>query len=101
MEPHARRDIEFQIGMVHAMQSPKRRHRMKQHMLKVDDQVEENDTEGNTQPKRPTHRVENAPTSVFGDQCEADGGGRKEHPDKRGVDYDHAEISGPPATTFD
>ena len=40
VKAHARGHVEFQIGVMHAMQPPQRRHGMKQHMLQVDRKVE-------------------------------------------------------------
>ena len=48
----ARLDIEIDVGVMHPMQSPQHWHGMKQHMLKVDDEVEKDDRA--TKPITPT-----------------------------------------------
>ena len=41
MESQARGDVEFQISVMHAMQSPEHGHDVKHHMLAVDDDIEQ------------------------------------------------------------
>ena len=41
MEAHARRHVELEVGVVHAVQPPQRRHRVEQHVLQVDREIEQ------------------------------------------------------------
>ena len=40
MEPETGGHVELKIGMVHAMETPERRHRMKHHMLEIDGEIQ-------------------------------------------------------------
>ena len=45
-------DVDFEIGMMHPMQPPERRHRMEQHVLEIDGEVEDNDRQHHADPAR-------------------------------------------------
>ena len=62
METQPRGDIEFQIRVVHPMQSPQHRHGMKDHMLTVDHQIEQEHCDGDRDPSGQPDNVEQAPT---------------------------------------
>ena len=40
MKPRSRGDVHIDVGVVHAMQAPEDRHRVKQHMLQVDGEIQ-------------------------------------------------------------
>jgi hypothetical protein len=44
MEARAGRDVDVEVGVVHAMQPPQRRHGVEHHMLQVDGEVEQHDS---------------------------------------------------------
>ena len=46
------RDVEFEIGVMHAVQPPQRRHRMEQHVLQVDRKIEDDDRGHDGDPGR-------------------------------------------------
>ena len=50
MKPRSRRHIELEIGVVHAMQPPKGWHRMEEHMLEIDDEIEHDHRDGHGSP---------------------------------------------------
>ena len=51
MEPRTRRHVEVKIGVVHAVQPPKRRHRVEHHMLQIDREIEHQDRDGDPGPQ--------------------------------------------------
>ena len=51
MEAQPGGDIEFQIRVVHTMQPPQQRHGMKDHMLTVDRQIEQEHRDGDREPR--------------------------------------------------
>ena len=52
MKPHAGRDIEFEIGMMHPVQAPQRRHGMKQNVLKIDREIKHYHSDDHSGPSR-------------------------------------------------
>ena len=52
MEAHAGGHVELEIGMVHAVQPPERRHRMEQHVLEVDGEIEKDHRGDDGEPGR-------------------------------------------------
>jgi len=43
VKPCPRRQVELEIGVVHPVEPPERRHGMEQHVLQIDDKVEDDD----------------------------------------------------------
>jgi hypothetical protein len=74
------RHVEFQIGMMHAMQPPQRRHRVKQHVLEVDREIEHEDRNEQRKPIRQTDHVRQAEAARLGHECKTDSGRRKQNP---------------------
>ena len=44
-------DVEFEVGVMHAVQAPERRHGMEHHVLKVDREVEKHHARWNRNPR--------------------------------------------------
>ena len=86
---------------MHAMQPPQRRHGMKEDMLEIDREVEDDDRGNDADPRRKRHQVEQAPSARFGKESKADGGGRKYKADEQRVRHHDAEIVGPAPAASD
>jgi hypothetical protein len=95
MEAQTRRYVEFQVGVMHAVQAPQGWHGMKQHILEVDRKIEQHDGEQQSQPPRQGDCVEQSPTVCSGGQCETDRRRWKQHAHEHGVEADDAQIVGP------
>ena len=50
MEAQPGRDVEFEVRMVHPVQPPEQRHRVEQHVLKIDREIEADDRCRHFQP---------------------------------------------------
>jgi hypothetical protein len=64
METQARGDVELKISMLHAMQTPERRHGVKRCMLAIDDEIEEKHGGRDGEPRRQGGEVEEAQPCV-------------------------------------
>ena len=65
MEPPTGCDIEFEIGMVHPVQAPQRRHGMKQYVLKIDREIERDHSDDRSDPTRQRQAVEQGPNRAL------------------------------------
>ena len=66
MKADAGRNIEFEVGMVHAVQAPKGRHGVEQDVLEIDGQIEQDDADRDGYPSWNIEGVEQSPASGFG-----------------------------------
>jgi hypothetical protein len=66
VETQARGDVEFQIGMMHAMQAPEHGHGVKHDMLTIDDEIEEKHGGGDRDPRGQGDEIEQAPAMGLG-----------------------------------
>ena len=80
---------------MHAVKPPERRHRVEEHVLQIDREIEDHHRQHHGDP--PPHRdhVEDAKPLRLRNQRQADGGGRKQDADKERIDDHDAEIVGP------
>jgi hypothetical protein len=90
--------VEFEVGVMHAMQPPQRRHGVKEDMLEIDRKVEKDDRGNDRDPGRKRDCIEEAPGMRLGNECEAHGRRRKHEADEKRVHDHHAEIAGPAHT---
>jgi len=95
MEAQSGGHVEFEVGMMHAMQPPQRRHRMEEDMLEIDRKVEKNDRRKDSNRDRERNLIEQAPSMRLGNEGKANGRDRKHEADEQRVDHHHAEIAGP------
>ena len=98
MEAHAGGHIEFEIGVVHAVQPPQHRHGMEQHVLQVDGEIEQDDRGDDGKPGRQRQRVKQAPAMFLREQRHADRCRREDKSDKQGVEDDDADVARPAHT---
>ena len=98
MEAHAGRHVELEVGVVHAVQPPQRRHRMEQHVLQVDGEIEQDDRGDDGKPGRRVQRVQESPAMFLGEQGHADGCRREDKSDKQRVEDDDADVARPALT---
>src|SRR5262245_23310763 len=87
--------VEFEVGVMHAMQPPQRRHRVKEHMLEIDRKVEKDDRGNDRDPGRKRDCIEEAPGMRLGNEREAHGRRWKHEAHEKRVHDHHAEIAGP------
>ena len=95
MEADPRRHVDVEVGMVHAMQPPQQGDGVEQHVLGVDDQVEQDDGNEDRQPIRDRDHVQHSPAIGFGDQREPDRRSREQDSHQHGVDHHHPDIARP------
>ena len=95
MEAQTRGDIEIQIDMMHSMDSPEYRHRVKHYVLKVNCQIEDDNRSHQCGPGRNLYVIQQSPTASFAHHCKGHGRGGKEEAYKCGVQRTYAEIARP------
>lgn len=72
VKPASGGHIEIQICVVHAMHPPQRRHCVKDHMLDVDSEIENDERHYHRDHVRDSNVVEKSPAMFFGFESEAD-----------------------------
>lgn len=82
MKADASADVEIQIGVMDAMKPPKRRHRVKQHVLRIDYKIEQDDGRRDSHPLRSGYVVEDTPASIGGNDCASDNCEGKDEPEQ-------------------
>jgi hypothetical protein len=80
---------------MHPVQPPKDRHGMKEYVLKVNGEIEQDDTKGNGDPGRHGERIEQPQPLNFKNKGEADGRHRKQDAHQDGVQRNHGKVAGP------
>ena len=63
VEARSGRDVELEVGMMHAVQPPQRRHGMEQHVLQVDREIERNDGQQNRKPRGQADDIKEPPAA--------------------------------------
>jgi hypothetical protein len=87
--------VDVEIGMMHPVQPPQRRNRVKEHMLKVDREIEKDDRGHHANPGREWHHVEKPEPLRVGKEGKTDGRGWKENANQECVNRHDAEVIGP------
>ncbi len=95
VEPKACGYVKAEVGMVHPVQPPKRRHGMKQHMLEIDREIQHHDRDENDDPSWCVQHVKQTPAILLRKKRETDGGDRVGQADEDGIDHHHAQVVGP------
>ena len=95
MEPGPGGDVEIEIGMMHAMQPPQRRHGVEHDMLQIDDEIEDDDRDRDLQPERQRDQVEDPPAAIRGQGGQGDGKQGNEEPHRQCVEEGDADIAVP------
>ena len=52
VEPHPGGDVEFEIGVMHAVKPPQQRYRVEEHVLEIDREVEDDDRQPDLRARR-------------------------------------------------
>ena len=88
MKPRTRGDVYIDVGVVHTMQAPENRHRVKQHMLQVDGEIQQEDGDADRQEgrKRP-NSMEHSPAPLLRNHGHADRCHRERHADEDSVEH--------------
>ena len=95
MEAQSRCHVERKVGVMHAMQAPQRRDRVKGPVLKIDREVERQHRQRYCEPRRQGDRVEKTPAARFGDHGQADRRRWQQETHQHGVEGDEGEVVGP------
>lgn len=68
---------------------------VKQDVLKVDDEIEDDDAQKNVEPEGHPHGSEDPPPPCLGELCESNGKDREQEPDRDRIDNNQGEIGEP------
>jgi hypothetical protein len=85
MKAQPRADIEFEIGVMHSMQTPKARNGMKEHVLQIDREVEDDHRSHHAQPRLNRESIEEAKAARFSEESEANSCGWEKNSDQHRV----------------
>jgi hypothetical protein len=96
MEPRTRGDIHIDVGMVHTMQAPEDRHRVKQHVLQVDGEIQQKDRDSDRQERwqRP-YSMEQSPTPLLRNYGHTHRRHREYRADEDSVESYQGDVRGP------
>ena len=78
MEARAGGDVEIEIGVMHPVQAPQRRHGMEHHVLQPDEKIQNHDRGKHGQPVRDLDVIEQAPAMFIRNSGHAHRGSRKD-----------------------
>lgn len=95
MKPEPRGNVEFEIGMMHPVQTPKCRYGMEQNMLKIDRQIKRKDRDDDGCPTGNVYLIQETPTVFLSNRGQSNGGHWKHKPDKQRVYRDQRKIVRP------
>ena len=70
VKAHATRDVEFSIGVMHAVRAPEQWHNMKQTVLKIDDEIEQQHRAGEGQPRWRADNIKHPQPVSISKQCD-------------------------------
>ena len=90
-------DVKIEIGVMHAVQPPQRRHRVEHYMLQVDREIEDHDGRDDGDPERHIEIVERTPATLLGQHGEARRRYGQEHTHEHAIEENDAEITRPAA----
>ena len=96
VKPQPRGDVYVEIGVVHTVEAPEEGERVKQHMLEVDDQVEQQDADQDRRPEWHGQMVQGPPPAGGSEQGETDGEDGCQEARHTSIDQRYGEID-PPA----
>src|SRR5262245_27843513 len=95
VKTHAGGHVELEVGMMHAMQPPQRGHGVKEDVLEIDREVEDDDRDDNACPPRQRDQTEKTKSTRLDDECETDSRDRRKYAHEHHVDRHHAEVVRP------
>ena len=78
VKAQARGHVELEVGVMHAMQPPQRRHGVKEDVLQIDREVQEDDRKDNARPRRQRDDIEETKSVRLGNECETDSRDRQQ-----------------------
>lgn len=102
MKARTRGDVYIEVGMMHAVQAPQKRHSVKDHMLQVDGEVQQEDSDGDRQRggERPDG-MEQSPTPLLRDHGHAHGSHRQRRAEDDRVEDHERDVRRPSPSTDD
>ena len=95
MKTHSGGHVHLEIGVVHPVEPPKHRDVVKEAVLQVNRQVEQEQREQQLEPHGQGEHVEESPASFLGKQGEAYGSSRGDDAAQHGVEHRHANVAWP------
>jgi len=87
--------------VMHPVQPPKHGHGVKENVLQVDREVEQNDGRDHGDPGRQCDQMEEAPSAGVGDERKSDRGRRKDEAYQQRIECHDPEIAWPANVTTD
>ena len=95
VETRAGGQVIVQVGVVHLVQPPQRRHGVHHHVLQPDHEVHRNHRQRHGQPERHVEVVEQTPAVGHAESGDACGCERERQPQQHGVEHDQAKVAAP------
>ena len=95
MEPQTGRDIKIQIDMMHAMDSPEHRNRVKHYVLEINCEIEDDNSGHYRGPGRNVQIVQQSPTASLALQSKGYGCCGEEESLTCRIQHAYAEIAWP------
>ncbi len=88
--------------MMHAVQAPQKRHSVKDHVLQIDGEVQQEDSDGDRQHGgEPSDSMEQSPGPLLRDHGHAHGSHRKRRSEDNRVEHHERDVRGPSPSTGD
>ncbi|GER05581.1 hypothetical protein JCM17846_32630 [Iodidimonas nitroreducens] len=98
MKPQARGHVEFQIGVMHAVQPPQGGHGVEHHMLEIDGEIEREQRPDEDEPNGRLDDIEETPAPRLRRQRKPDSDNWERQSKKHRVGDDDTKIVGPADT---
>ena len=98
MKPHAGCRIEVEVAVVHHVETPERRHGMKQHVLAIEQTIERQYRDGHGYPWGELPGMQQPPVLCRRNLRRAHRQDREHDSQDPGIDGDHQQVGGPTAT---
>lgn len=68
METIACSDVDIKVGVMHPVEAPENRQKMEEHMLEINDKVEDHDSQGILDPAWQVDDIQDAPPAFLSEQ---------------------------------
>jgi len=101
VEADPRGEVEVEIGVVDHVQAPQRRQVMEQHMLDVDEKIEEDHPDEDRGPVRDGVGIQKPPSFPAAQQGKAHGENGEEETDDEGIERHDPQVDRPPGRLGD
>jgi hypothetical protein len=95
VKPRARRHVEVEVRMMHAVQTPKHRYGVEQNMLQVDNEIQHQDRDHDSSPAGKRDVVEEAPAALLAQRRNTNSGYGNAETKHQGVEENETQIARP------